>query len=120
VLTFHIAVLVLFVLRRARDVRPLSQLAWNLATLVVLQLLLGVATWMEKYSVPNWATGWFSHSGMVIHDGAWLQTHIITAHVATGTALFGTTVALALYAHSLLRGPASVRGFGKARLEAAV
>jgi cytochrome c oxidase assembly protein subunit 15 len=120
VLTIHIAFLVWFVLRRARDVRPLGRLAGMLATLVVLQLLLGVATWMEKYSVPSWASGWFSHSGMVIRDGAWLQTHIITAHVATGSALFGTTIALALYAHRLLTGPAAVRQAGKARLEAAV
>jgi cytochrome c oxidase assembly protein subunit 15 len=120
VLTLHIALLVWFVLRRARYARPLGRLAGILATLVVLQLLLGVATWMEKYSVPSWASGWFSHTGMVIRDGAWLQTHIITAHVATGSALFGTTVALALYAHRLLTGPAAIRRVGKARLEAAV
>jgi cytochrome c oxidase assembly protein subunit 15 len=120
VLTLHIGLLVWFVLRRTRDVRPLGRLAFILAALIVLQLLLGVATWMEKYSVPSWASGWFSHSGMVIRDGAWLQTHIITAHVATGSAIFGTTVALALYAHRLLIGPVPVRGVGKARLEAAV
>jgi heme a synthase len=120
VLTLHIVLLVWFVLWRTRHVRPLGRLAAMLAALVVVQLLLGVATWMEKYSVPNWASGWFSHSGMVIRDGAWLQTHIITAHVATGSALFGTTVALALYAHRLLIGPAAIRRVGKARLEAAV
>jgi hypothetical protein len=120
VLTLHIAVLVWFILRRARHIPPLGRLAFILAALVVLQLLLGVATWMEKYSVPSWASGWFSHSGMVIRDGAWLQMHIITAHVATGSALFGTMVAVALYAHRLLTGPAAIRRVGKARLEAAV
>jgi len=61
--------------------------------LVVVQLFLGVATWMEKYSIPSWASGWVSHAGTVIRDGGWLQTHIITAHVATGSAIFGTNIA---------------------------
>jgi heme a synthase len=120
VLALHIALLVWFVLRRARDVRPLGRLAWALMGLVTLQLALGAATWIVKYSVPSWASDWVSTPGVVIRDGAWLQTHIITAHVATGSALFGATVALALYAHRLLTGPAPVRQVGKTRLEVAV
>jgi cytochrome c oxidase assembly protein subunit 15 len=91
-----------------------------LVVLVVVQLLLGVATWMEKYAVPSWASGWVSHSGMVIREGSWMQTHIITAHVATGSALLGTAIALALYAHRLLSGCAVVQKIGNARLGVAV
>jgi cytochrome c oxidase assembly protein subunit 15 len=120
VLTLHIALLVGFVLIGARHTRPLNRLAGMLVGLVVLQLALGAATWVVKYSVPGWATGWISNSAMVIRDGGWLQTHVITAHVATGSALLGTTIALALYAHRLLSGAAAVQRPNGAKLGVAV
>ncbi len=120
VLTLHIALLVGLVLRRARNRSPLARLAAMLAALVVVQLLLGVATWMEKYSIPEWGRGWVSHSAMVIREGSWLQTHIITAHVATGSAIFGTTIALMVYAHRLLSGAATVRQARTPRLGVAL
>jgi hypothetical protein len=49
-----------------------------------------------------------------------LQTHIVTAHVATGSAIFGTTVALVLYAYRLLSNPAAVRQARKSRLGVAL
>jgi hypothetical protein len=91
-----------------------------LASLIVVQLLLGVATWMEKYSIPEWASGWLSHSGMVIRAGSWVQTNIITAHVATGSAIFGTAIALTLYSHRLLSGSAAVRQLSNSRLGVAL
>jgi cytochrome c oxidase assembly protein subunit 15 len=120
VLTLHILLLAGFVFSRARQCRPLGRLAGMMLTFVFMQLLLGVATWIEKYSTPNWASDWVSHSGTVIRDGSWMQTNIVTAHVATGSAIFGTAVALALYAHRLLAGFASAAHVSNARLEAAV
>jgi heme a synthase len=120
VLTLHVVLLVGLILGRARHTRPVGSLAGMLIALVVFQLLLGVATWMEKYSTPAWASGWVSHSGTVIRDGGWLQTNIITAHVAIGSAIFGTTIALALYAHRLLGGSAAVRTPSNARLGVAL
>jgi cytochrome c oxidase assembly protein subunit 15 len=120
VLTLHIVFLAWLVLSRARQFRPLGRLAGMMIALVVLQLALGAATWVVKYSVPSWASGWVSNSAMVIRDGGWLQTNIITAHVAIGSALLGTTIALALYAHRWLTSSAAVRSVGKARLGAAV
>jgi cytochrome c oxidase assembly protein subunit 15 len=120
VLTLHIALLVGLVLSRAWRARPLGKLALTLIALVGVQLILGAATWIVKYSIPEWATGWISNAGVVIRDGGWLQTHVITAHVATGSALFGTTIAIALYAHRLLSGPASVRNVSSAKLGVAV
>jgi cytochrome c oxidase assembly protein subunit 15 len=120
ILTLHVVLLVGLILSRARHTRPLGQLATILIALVVLQLLLGVATWMEKYSTPAWASSWVAHSGTVIRDGGWLQTHIITAHVATGSAIFGTTIALALYAHRLLNSSAAVRKTSNTRLRVAL
>src|SRR5215212_1887099 len=120
VLTLHIVLLAGLVLLRARNRRPLALFAAMLASLVIVQLLLGVATWMEKYSIPEWASGWLSHSGMVIRAGSWMQTNIITAHVASGSAIFGTTIALTLYSHRLLSGSAAVRQISSSRLGVAL
>jgi F0F1-type ATP synthase membrane subunit c/vacuolar-type H+-ATPase subunit K len=57
---------------------------------------------------------------MVIRDGGWMQTNIITAHVATGSAILGTAIAIALYAHRLLSGTASIGHVSKSRLGVAV
>jgi cytochrome c oxidase assembly protein subunit 15 len=120
VLTLHVVLLVGLVMFRARQQRPLGRLAIMLVSLVFVQLLLGVATWMEKYSVPSWASEWISHPNMVIRDGGWMQTNIITAHVATGSAILGTTIAIALYAHCLLTSSPAVTHVSKSRLGVAV
>ena len=57
---------------------------------------------------------------MVIREGSWLQTHIITAHVATGSAIFGTAVALALYAFRLPASSTTARRVSSARLGVAL
>ncbi len=118
-LTLHILMLAGLVFARKRQ-KPLGRLAGILLVLIVVQVLLGMATWMEKYSVPEWASGWFSHSSMVIREGSWLQTHVITAHVATGSAIFGTAIALALYAFRLPARSAAVRRMGSTRLGVAL
>jgi cytochrome c oxidase assembly protein subunit 15 len=120
VLTLHIVLLSGLVLYRARNKSPLARFAGMLVGLVVVQLLLGVATWMEKYSLPTWASGWLSHSGMVIRDGSWAQTNIITAHVATGSAIFGTTIALMLYSLQLVRGSAAFPEISKSQVGVAL
>jgi len=120
VLTLHIILLAGLVLFRAKQQRPLGRLATMLVSLIFVQVLLGIATWMEKYSVPSWASDWISHPNMVIRDGGWMQTNIITAHVATGSAILGTAVALALYAYRLLTSSTSVTHLSKPRLGVAV
>jgi heme a synthase len=102
VLVLHVGALVWLVLRRAGHVRPLARLAWTLAGLITVQLALGAATWLVKFSVPRWTSGWISNPGAAIQDGGWLQTHVITAHVAAGSLLLVTSLALALYAQRLL------------------
>jgi hypothetical protein len=57
---------------------------------------------------------------VAIQDGGWLQTHVITAHVALGSLLFATSVALALYAQRLLPASTPAREALTRRLEAAV
>lgn len=102
VLTFHIVLLAWLVLRRAKHIRPLGGLAWTLVGLLLVQLALGAGTWIVKFAVPSWARDWISSGNVAIHDGGWLQTHVITAHVAVGSLLLAASLALALYAQRLL------------------
>jgi heme a synthase len=120
ILTLHIALVAWLVLRYQRHVRPLGGLALMLAALILVQLTLGAATWLVKFSVPSWASGWISAGSVSIQDGGWLQTHIITAHVATGSLILATSLALALYAQRLLPKSSVARQFIGKRLEAAV
>ena len=120
VLSLHIVLLVYLVLRRARSIRPLAGLAVTLAGLLFLQLALGAGTWIVKYAIPTWAAGWLPPMTTAIQDGGAMQTHVITAHVAVGSLLLATTLALALYAHRLLAAPVPARNVGLRPLEAAV
>jgi cytochrome c oxidase assembly protein subunit 15 len=120
IVTFHIVMLVCLVLRYARCVPPLAVFAWMLAALLTLQLALGAGTWFVKFSLPTWAAGWVKVSTAPIQDGGWLQTHVITAHVAVGSLLLVTSLALALFAHRLLPATSTEPGVGPRQLEAAV
>jgi cytochrome c oxidase assembly protein subunit 15 len=120
VLTFHIAILVWFVLRHARSIQPLRGLAFALAVILIVQLSLGAATWVVKFAAPAWAPDWIVSSRAAIQDGGWLQTHIITAHVAVGSLLLAACLAVALYAKRLLPTSAAAPGRGTRRWEAAV
>ena len=51
-------------------------------------------------SHPDWARSIISTGA--VQEGGWFQTHIITAHVAVGSLLLATSLALALYAQRLL------------------
>jgi cytochrome c oxidase assembly protein subunit 15 len=119
IVSLHIVLLVTSIIRRAR---PLVGLAWILLTLLLIQLCLGAGTWIVKFAVPMWAPQWVSLGDTAVQDGGWLQTHVITAHVAVGSLLLVTSLALALLA--VRSWPTTVaadeRAIGGSRLEAAV
>jgi cytochrome c oxidase assembly protein subunit 15 len=120
VVTLHAAALILLVITRARSTKPLAGLAATLAALLVVQLSLGAGTWFVKFSVPAWASSLIAPSAVAIQDGGWLQTHVITAHVAVGSLLLAASLALALYAQRLLSASSTGRALAPQRLEAAV
>jgi len=120
ILTLHIGLLMCLVLSRARRIRPLAGLVWAIGALLLVQLALGVSTWLLKYSVPAWASDWVSHPSTPIQDGGWLQTHVITAHVATGSLILAVAVAIALFANRLLAGSPTALPVHRNNLEAAV
>jgi cytochrome c oxidase assembly protein subunit 15 len=119
VLSLHALLLVWTVLSRAAHVKPLGRLAIILAGLLILQLMLGAGTWLVKFSIPGWVPSWISLGTSAVQAGGWLQTHVITGHVAVGSLLFVTALALALYSVRLLTSPAHLPT-AKIRLEAAV
>jgi cytochrome c oxidase assembly protein subunit 15 len=104
ILTLHVVLLVQLLLYRAPGLQPLAGLAYLLAALLLIQLSLGAATWIVKFAAPAWAPDWITAGRAAIEDGGWLQTHIITAHVAVGSLLFATSLALALYALRFMPG----------------
>jgi heme a synthase len=122
VLSIHIVLLVVAVFQRARHIQPLGGLAWTLAALLLAQLTLGAGTWIVKFAVPTWAPHWISLGDAAVQDGGWLQTHVITAHVAVGSLLLVTSLALALFALRSLPARSTTRdsAVGNARWEAAV
>jgi len=120
ILAIHILLLAGLVFVRARNVQPLARLTWALVGLIGLQVVLGASTWVVKFAVPAWAAGWISTQPVAVQDGGWLQTHIITAHVATGSLILATSVALAQWSRRLLADAPAIRSIFRRQLEAAV
>jgi heme a synthase len=98
VLVLHVALLTWLVMRHFRQVRPLFWLTMSLVGLLAVQILLGASTWIVKYSVPAWAIDWLPPNDFANTAGGWLQTNIVTGHVAIGSLLLGTSVATAILA----------------------
>jgi cytochrome c oxidase assembly protein subunit 15 len=105
VLTLHVLLLAWSATRHCRQIRWLHRLVLALGGLLVIQLALGAATWIVKFSVPTWAARWWPWPAFTVHADGWLQTHIITAHVAVGSLLLAAATATALVAlRTLPRG----------------
>jgi cytochrome c oxidase assembly protein subunit 15 len=98
VLALHIVALASLVFWNYRSVRPLRGLTWSLVALLLVQVLLGAGTWIVKFAVPVWAADWLPMEPLAVQADGWLQTHVITAHVAVGSLLLVTSLAVALYA----------------------
>jgi cytochrome c oxidase assembly protein subunit 15 len=120
VVALHIVALVGIVQFRARPFKPLAGLAWTLAGLLVLQLALGAGTWIIKFAAPSWAPAWATLNAFPVAEGGWLQTHVITAHVAIGSLMLATSLALALYAVRHFGSPLAARRAMTGKVEAAV
>jgi cytochrome c oxidase assembly protein subunit 15 len=93
ILSLHVVALVWMILRQGR---AFAGHAIALLGVLVAQLLLGAGTWAVKYAVPLWAEPYLPFQRGTIVDGGWLQTHIVTAHMAAGSALLATALSLAL------------------------
>ncbi len=92
----HIALLTFRVWRGFRDEAWLRAPATRLSVLVVLQILLGLGTWVAKYGFPDWMGGYgFAAAYRPTADSAG-QIMMTTAHVAIGSLILATSALLAI------------------------
>ncbi len=104
VVTVHIVLLNLRVRRQFRDEPLLRRPTLLLGGLIVLQLSLGVATWVVHYNVPAWFSNTFGlGAGYLVEANSLLQAHLTTAHVAGGQLIFMIATMVALRSLRLLR-----------------
>ncbi|MCA9168530.1 MAG: COX15/CtaA family protein [Planctomycetales bacterium] len=75
-----------------------------LATLVLLQLILGAGVWRVKYNWPDWLPQPSSWQGHIVTAEGTLQIVTVTAHVAIGSLILAMAVLVALRASRLLQG----------------
>jgi len=92
VVTVHIVLLSVSALRNRLHV------AGSLALLafVLIQVLLGVSTWVVKYGMPLWATNLFGEMRFTNTAADFTQSAIITSHVAVGSLILAVSTAIAL------------------------
>ncbi len=74
-----------------------------LATLIGLQVLLGASTWMVKYGLPRWATATVGDLQFVNTAENVHQAGIVTSHVAVGSLILVTSLAINLRVGRQLR-----------------
>ncbi|QDT00170.1 COX15/CtaA family protein [Adhaeretor mobilis] len=67
-----------------------------LSLLLVVQIALGMATWVVRFGVPVWATNIIGDVGLVNVSASTSMAVIITAHVATGSLIVAMSLAMAL------------------------
>ncbi len=129
VLAAHIGWLLVRLIQFARHQPALVRPGVALAALLLVQLALGLGTWMAKYGwpsglLPGWlSSGWLAHGGqldyVVVAEGP-LLAYLATAHVAAGSLILATSLLVALRSLRLVRGPASATGQVARLLELAV
>lgn len=90
--------------RAIRDRHATAWLRWPagaLAVLVLVQIGLGVATYVAKYAWPAWAEGLPLAASHVITEKSMYQSLVTTAHVANGSLILATSAVLAVRATRL-------------------
>ncbi len=95
-LVAHIALVTIRIFRGFRGERLVRRPAFGLGGLVLVQVALGLATWVTHYGFPAWLSGYTWAANYVVTDESPLQIHLATAHVACGALIFGTAVVLAI------------------------
>jgi cytochrome c oxidase assembly protein subunit 15 len=107
-LVFHLviaAVLVVQVMLTARQAWKAGKVQAGLRAsgsllplLLVVQIALGIATYVAKYSWPSWLGDYQFAASYVIEEKSLTQSLITTAHVATGSLILFVCVLLAMRA----------------------
>lgn len=85
----------------AVDFSPLRRWAWLLVSLVGVQLLLGVSTWIVKYNWPAWLPQRAWSQNFTVSAESPLQALVVTAHVAVGSLILSAATILMLWSWRL-------------------
>ena len=67
-----------------------------LIILVISQIILGMSTWLVKYGMPQWASTVFGDPHFVNTADDVLQAGIVTSHVAVGSLILVTSMAITI------------------------
>lgn len=76
---------------------------WILTGLICVQILLGASTWLVKYGMPQWASSLFGDPQFVNTADNAHQAGIVTSHVAVGSLILVTSLAIAMRVGRQLR-----------------
>src|SRR5262245_1784820 len=95
-LTIHIVMHSVRAFRLPREIRGLRGLAGLLSLLVVVQVLLGGATYVAKYAFPAWLGEFSFAANFVVQEKGLGQSLITTAHVANGSLILFVAVIAAM------------------------
>jgi cytochrome c oxidase assembly protein subunit 15 len=101
ILTVHV-VWISLTFGRYRASRPLQCSAIQLVLLFVVQLVLGVSTWVVTYGWPGWLIGYRYWANYTIEANSLWQAGIVTAHMATGSLVLVSSLHLTLRSLRLL------------------
>ena len=109
VLLLDVILLFLFAKRSLPGHKALIRPTQWLLVLVLFQLLLGMGTWVLKYS---WPAGLFADSRLVAGwtntAGGVVEAIVVTGHVAVGSLILGTALLATLrFMHGLRKAPAA-------------
>lgn len=88
-----------------RDLAPqafLRRRTLLLISLMTVQTLLGLGTWVTKYGWPDWAARLLGPWDYTVSAGGLVQGLMVTAHVAVGSLTLVTALSLALWSRRLL------------------
>jgi cytochrome c oxidase assembly protein subunit 15 len=118
VLAGHVAALAALVLL-ARTDGALARPTFALAGLLVLQIGLGIGTWIVNYSWPNWDETFPFAAGYTIQAEGMLQTNVVTSHMAVGSLILATSMMIVARGLRLLRPAALNRAEAAVAMEAA-
>ncbi len=96
VLAIQLGMLTINVLTNLREHRSLRLPAIGLGMLIMLQVSLGISTYVMKYSWPAWMDQFGFAAAFVVREKSFAQASVITLHVAVGSLMLAGTTALAL------------------------
>jgi len=95
-LVSHIVMLVVRSKRVEPEASRLKGLSWLATALVGMQVLLGLATYVVKYSFPAWLGGYAFAAGYVVEEKGLFQAIVTTSHVANGSLILFVVTVLAV------------------------